>query len=173
MAVFNREINNCSKIDWSILINGSISLYHDEHILQLDIEWLKNNQYESIVLDFDLIKCNEVFHKNIKSLCRFPEYYGENMSALSDCLQYDLKIPDEGGIAFVFKKFNLFYESNQNIALDILERFGEASRKRMLTGDRLIVLLQSDDPLFVPDVIGSHKIPWNRHEFVEKKRLKQ
>lgn len=29
MASFDKKINNCARLDWQILINGSISLYYD------------------------------------------------------------------------------------------------------------------------------------------------
>lgn len=173
MAVFSREINNCSKKDWSILINGGISLYHDVDILQKDLYWLENNQYKHVILNFESIECIEIFHKKIKSACAFPEYYGENMSAFSDCLLHDLDIPYEGGISFVLKKFNSFYKKEQTMAHEILERLSEASRRRILTGERIVTLLHSDDPLFSPDQIGAFTIRWNIHEFAEAKRIKQ
>lgn len=173
MAAFSRYINNCSKVDWTILINGSMSLYCNENILLKDMDWLKNNQYKVIILDFSEISSVEEFHVKIKKACEFPDYYGENMSALSDCLLHDLEIPYEGGYALALKNFDLFYMKDKEMAHDILERLSEASRQRMLTGERLITLLQSSNPKFVPDTIGAYKISWNRHEFVEAHRIKK
>lgn len=39
----------------------------------------------------------------------FPDYYGRNVNALSDCLS-DLNVPDEGGLIIVFKRYDLFTE---------------------------------------------------------------
>ena len=172
MAAFNRQVNNCSKVDWAVLINGSISLYCNENILIKDLDWLKSNQYKIIILDFSEILSVKEFHARIKKMCEFPDYYGENMSALSDCLLHDLEIPYDGACAFVFKNFDSFYMKDKEMAHDILERLSEASRQRMLTGERLITLLQSDNPKFAPDTIGAYKISWNRHEFVEAYRIK-
>lgn len=171
MAAFNRQVNNCAKVDWAIMINGSISLYCNENILIKDFEWLKNNRYKDFILDFSKISSIEEFHTRIKTICEFPDYYGENMSALSDCLLHDLKIPYDGGCVFVFKDFDSFYMKDKEMAHDILERLSEASRQRMLTGERLITLLQSGNLKFVPDTIGAYKISWNRHEFVEACRI--
>ena len=172
MAAFNRQVNNCSKVDWAVLINGSISLYWNENILIKVLDWLKSNQYKIIILDFSEILSVIEFHARIKKMCEFPDYYGENMSALSDCLLHDLEIPYDGGCAFVFKNFDSFYMKDKEMAHDILERLSEASRQRMLTGERLITLLQSDNPKFAPDTIGAYKRSWNRHEFVEAYRIK-
>jgi len=149
-----------------------MSLYCDENILIKDLDWLKDNQYKAIILDFSEILSCEEFHARIKKACEFPDYYGKNMSALSDCLLHDLEIPYEGGCVFVLKNFDLFYMKDKEMAHDILERLSEASRQRMLTGERLITLLQSRNPKFVPDTIGAYKIPWNRHEFIEASRIK-
>lgn len=173
MAAFNRQVNNCSKVDWAVLINGSMSLYCDENILIKDLDWLKNNQYKVIILDFSEILSVEEFHVKIKKACEFPDYYGGNMFALGDCLLHDLEIPYEGGCALVLKNFDLFYEKNKEMAHGILERLSEASRQRMLTGERLITLLQSGNPKFVPDTVGAYKISWNRYEFVETHRIKK
>ena len=115
MAAFNRKVNNCSKVDWEVLINGSISLYCDENILKKDLDWLKNNQYKVIILDFSEILSIEEFHVRIKKICKFPDYYGENMPALSDCLVHDLEIPYDGGCAFVFKDFDSFYAKDKEM----------------------------------------------------------
>ncbi|MDO5417190.1 MAG: barstar family protein [Lachnospiraceae bacterium] len=172
MAAFNRQVNNCSKVDWEILINGSISLYCNENILIKDLEWLNKNQYKVIIMDFSEILSIEEFHVKIKKICEFPDYYGENMAALRDCLLHDLEIPYDGGCAFVFKNFDSFYMKDKKMAHDILEILNEASRQRMLTGERLITLLQSGNPKFAPDIIGAYKISWNRYEFVEAYRIK-
>lgn len=47
---------------------------------------------------------------------------------------------------------------DKEMAHEILERLSEASRQRMLTGERLIALLQSNNPKFAPDTIGAFKI---------------
>ena len=70
MAAFNRQVNNCSKVD-SVLINGSISLYCNENILIKDLDWLKNNQYKVIILDFSEILSVEEFHARIKKHVNF------------------------------------------------------------------------------------------------------
>lgn len=76
MANFDIKINNCSKLDWRILMDGSVSLYHNADILKKDIQWLKNAGYQVYELDFSVVKTREGFHKIIKRMLNFPEYYG-------------------------------------------------------------------------------------------------
>lgn len=107
---------------WRILVNGSISLYHDENILKEDMQWLKDAGYQLYLFDFRLIRTSEEFHKKVKEELRFPDYYGENISAFSDCLMFDLPIPEDGGVAIVLKGFDEFYRTDEDYAHEILER---------------------------------------------------
>lgn len=164
MANFDKKINNCARIDWRILMDGAISLYHNEDILKKDIQWLKSAGYQLHILDFHIIKTKEEFHKKVKDTFEFPDYYGENMSAFSDCLMSDLIIPENGGSAIVLKGFDEYYRIDGDYAHEILERLELSSRRRMLFGDRFLTLMQIDDKsMFIKD-IGQHPIVWNLHE---------
>ncbi len=57
-------------------MDGSVSLYHNADILKKDIQWLKNAGYQVYELDFSVVKTREGFHKIIKRMLNFPEYYG-------------------------------------------------------------------------------------------------
>lgn len=92
------------------------------------------------------------------------------MPALMVSLCHDLEIPYEGGCAIVLRKYNQFYAKNKVEAHEILERLSVSSEKRMLVGERRITLLQSDDSVFSPDVIGARKIRWNMQEFIDDMR---
>ena len=93
------------------------------------------------------------------------------MSALSDCLLYNLNVPDEGGLVIVLKKFHILYEANESLAHEILERLDEASRRHLLSGERLITFVQSDLPQLSIDLIGGYKVMWNRDEFIDSERV--
>lgn len=164
MASFDGKINNCAKLDWRILMNGSIALYHDEEILRKDMQRLENVGYQLHILDFHIIKTREKFHKKVKEELKFPDYYGENISAFSDCLMSDLIIPEDGGIAIVLKSFDDYYKTDEDYAHEILERLELNSRRQMLFGNRFLTLLQIDDTNVSIKEIGQHTIVWNLHE---------
>lgn len=46
----------------------------------------------TVIIDGGSIKSTNDFHKSIKRLLNFPEYYGENLDALWDCLT-DIEMP--------------------------------------------------------------------------------
>lgn len=171
MAAFERYKNNCARVDWEILINGAISLYHKRNILEKDLKWLNEKGYKIVNIDLKEIDTVGLFHKKIKKACNFPEYYGENMSALSDCLRHYLEIPFESGFALVMENFDLFYEKDRMSGQEILERLNRGARERILTGERLITLIQTSNLQFCPEAIGSFELCWNRHEFANERRL--
>ena len=155
------KINNCARLDWRILMNGSVSLYHDEGILKKDIQWLKNAGYQLYILDCHIIKTREEFHKKVKENLKFPDYYGENMSAFSDCLMSDLSVPEDGGVAIILKGFDEYYRIDEDYAHEILERLELNSRRWMLFGNRFLTLIQIDDKDILIKEIGQHPIVWN------------
>lgn len=164
MSVFNKTQNNSSKLDWRLLMNGSIALYHSDSILKQDMDRLKAYGYQLAVIDFSIIDTEEMFHELIKEKLVFPEYYGGNLAAFSDCLLYDLEIPETGGIAIVFTNFDKFYENNWDFAQELLERLDLNARRRMLYGERFVTLIQINDRKTVIEKVGSHNIVWNLKE---------
>ena len=164
MASFDKKINNCARLDWQILINGSISLYYDRAILEEDMQWLKSSGYQLYIFDFHMIKTREGFHKKAKEEFIFPDYYGENISAFSDCLMFDLPIPVDGGVAIVLKGFDEYCRIDGDYAHEILERLDENSRKQMLFGDRFLTLMQIDDKNMLIKEVGQHSIILNLSE---------
>lgn len=46
-----------------------------------------------VVLEGSKLTDRKVLHKILKKELRFPEYYGENLDALWDCLTTDIEMP--------------------------------------------------------------------------------
>ena len=164
MTNFDIKINNCSKLDWRILMDGSVSLYHNADILKKDIQWLKNAGYQVYELDFSVVKTREEFHKIIKRMLNFPEYYGENMPAFSDCLMNDVPISENEGVAISLKKFDEYYQRDEEYAHEILERLELNSRRWILFGNRFLTLVQINNKDIVIKEIGQHPLVWNLYE---------
>lgn len=171
MSIFDKRINNCAKLDWRILMNGSIALYHSKAILKHDMERLQAIGYQLNILDFSMIKTEEEFHRIVKEKLEFPDYYGENLDAFSDCLLSDLIIPEGGGVAIIFINFDEYYENSRDFAHELLECLDLNARRRILFGERFITLVQSNNREIVIKNVGSHAIMWNMKESVSKTEL--
>ncbi len=81
-----------------------------------------------IKLDFRNVKYFMEVHKILKSAFGFPEYYGENLSALWDCLDGD-DCPHNSkieiyGIGYLNDKFNGYGDKVKKIFEDLPKEYG-------------------------------------------------
>jgi RNAse (barnase) inhibitor barstar len=165
MAVFENDPNEWQRLDWQILQNGWTSLYWQQNILDRDIGWFKNENYR--IVDFDCAKWtnSERIHDDLKKRLDFPDYYGRNFNALNECLS-DLEI-NEPGLVVVFRHFQII---DKNIGHGLLDIFADNSRLHILFGERLLTLVQIDNPNYQIENIGGLAISWNSAEWLNASR---
>jgi RNAse (barnase) inhibitor barstar len=96
---------------------------------------------------------------------KLPDYYGSNLDALNECLR-DLEIK-ETGLVIVLGHFDLWDQAKGQVLIEIIDR---ASRFHLLLGERIILLIQVDDPNTTFDPIKSVAPIWNRREWFRKDR---
>jgi len=162
MATLNDIKDVFQRFDWFILQNGWISLYRRKSILENDIKWFENENYN--IVDFDCKSWTDIaeMHRQLKQKLNFPDYYGENFDALNDCLT-DIQIKESGQIV-VFNHLDRIDMKTIQILLDV---FADNSRRHMLFGERLIVLAQVDNPDFKVDPVGATTVRWNKQEWLD------
>ena len=97
-------------------------------------------------------------------MLNFPEYYGENMPAFSDCLMNDVPISESERVAIILKKFDEYYQRDEEYAHEILERLELNSRRWILFGNRFLTLVQINNKDIVIKGIGQHPLVWNLYE---------
>jgi RNAse (barnase) inhibitor barstar len=165
MAVFENNPDEWQRLDWQILQNGWTSLYWQQSILAKDLDWFKKENYN--IVDFDCTKWTDTIriHKDLKKQLAFPDYYGENLDALNDCLS-DLEIY-EPGLVIVFRHFQIV---DKDIAHSLLDIFARNSRLHNLFGKRFLTLVQVDNPNYQIDPVGSSSVLWNGAEWLDSKR---
>jgi RNAse (barnase) inhibitor barstar len=169
MVTFSHESKDYQRLDWTLLQNGAVTLYLRPEILNEDLEWLRVHQYR-----IDTFKCSawnseKEMHQALASGLDFPGYYGCNLNALNDCLS-DIEIPEESGRVLVFQRYDAFAAKVPDVAWAVLDIAEVNSRRFLLFGQRLLVLVQSDDPRISFEPVGGRSATWNLREWLNKSR---
>lgn len=165
MSGFKNNPVDLQRLDYRIFQNGWSSLYWRENILDSDIEWFKNERFRIIEFDCTSWTTETNIHKDIMNKLEFPEYYGGNLNALNDCLS-DFEFNDAGAL-IVFRHFQ-FVE--RDLAHSLLDIFANNSRRDILFGDKLLTLVQVDNPDYSIEPVGDCPILWNEAEWLDSNR---
>jgi RNAse (barnase) inhibitor barstar len=156
-------------LDRQILQRGAICLYFRPEVLEEDVKWFRENQY--LIHQFDCATWNseDDFHTDVDQKLGFPDYYGGNLNAFNDCLS-DIEVPDSSGTVLVFLRFDAFAKEFPQVAWNVLDIIETNSRRLLLTGQRLIALVQSDDPAISFEPVGACAVSWNSREWLNNNR---
>ncbi|NUQ28297.1 MAG: barstar family protein [Acidobacteriaceae bacterium] len=177
MAIFTTAEADNQQLDWTILRDGGVNLYWRQEILADDLKWLKSNGYRVVTFEAAEWESERRMHESLKVQLSFPEYYGNNLNALDECMLDDLVVPDSGGLAIVLNHYDRFSKPSNHVASDerstgevLLSVFAKAVRHHMLFGRRLLILVQSDDPQIEFGRLGGVAAWWNQREWLNKNR---
>ena len=161
MAIFIDDPDFLSgRLDWAVLQNGWSSLYCRLDILERDLTWFRNARFKIIEINCSDWDNPSTIHKCLKKELSFPDYYGNNLDAMNDCLS-DLEISGEGLIV-VLKRFDLV---DKEIGQKIVGIFANNSRRHILFGRKLILLIQVSSRNFSLLEVGGTPVFWNGSEF--------
>ena len=119
------------------------------------------------VVDMNAKKWNpKNVHKNLKEQLAFPDYYGENLNAFRDCFS-DMYNERYRGLVMIFRHFDAFAEHDKSYAEMLLDIIAKTSREWLLTGQKLICLIQSNDPDIWFKEVGGNSPAWNNQEWLD------
>ena len=156
--------------DTEILKDGAICKYFRNKILDRDLVWLSDNNYE--VVEISCRNWNRKnAHRNLKIALGSPNYYGENLDALADCLT-DMYNKRYKGLVLVFRSYDSFVEEDENFAEAILDIIAKESRVWLLTDRKLIGLVQSNNQDLDFSELGGIRPNWNSSEWFNENRKK-
>jgi barstar (barnase inhibitor) len=175
MAAFDRVDELSHPLDYRLAVDGFVTMFWSPAVLAKAVTWLKDHGYRIARAQASSWHTDTTMHRDLAALLDFPEYYGGNLHALSDCLysvsQGDFGLSDtDTGLVLVLDGFDQFFERNKDLGWALLDIYAGCARRAALTGTRMLCLIQSGQAhLDVPDV-GAQPITWNDAEFFEKKR---
>lgn len=140
MAAFSKEESLQHPLDFRLLQNAPVAIYHSAAVLETDLKTLSGLGYR--VDRIDLATCNsgQRFYDAMSAALEFPSYFGRNRNAFIDVMG-DLDIPDRGGRVIVFMNGHRFPQSELS---DLVEDLANTARTHLLFGKRLISIIQTD-----------------------------
>jgi Barstar (barnase inhibitor) len=98
MAAFADDEANRSRVDFRILRDRGLRLYHSASILEEDLLGLQGEGYTILGFDCRAWRSEADFHEDVADVLKFPDYYGRNLDAFNDCMG-DVVVPEQGGLA--------------------------------------------------------------------------
>jgi Barstar (barnase inhibitor) len=157
------------RLDWKLMERGAIALYHKSSVLSGDLGWFRQQQYMVHELNASAWQTPADFHIEAQRVLSFPAHYSKNLAGWVDCLP-DLEVPDQSGTVLVFRRYDVFAKVQPQLAQTILDSIESTSRRFLLTGHRLLALVQSDDPRIRFERVGAMPVTWNPREWLESDR---
>lgn len=165
---WNSSYDETESIDWLVVRNGPIVKYFSKKNLEEDVKELGKIGYR--IIEFSTTNwTRENVHEKIREDFGFPDYYGENISAFKDCLD-DKFNKKYKGLVVVLSNFDSFYSKNKDFSESLMNAIFNVSWSWLLAEQKLILLIQSDDPNLVIDKVGGFEPDWNGEEWLNEKR---
>lgn len=150
-------------------------MFYSLPVLQDTTGWLNDHGYHVTTLDASAWRLPADMHRALAAALGFPDYYGNNLEALNDCLgdvaagEYGAP-SDATGLVLVLMGFDTFAASHRSSAQALLDIFAGQARNAALFGHRMFCLVQSGDPKLTFEPVGAMSVEWNDAEWLDAKR---
>ena len=177
MPFFNNGPDDWQRLDWQILRDGGILLYWRHEYLIEDSQWFAKHDYDVFEFGCEIWESRDSMFSDFARVLRLPDYFGRNFDALDECIA-DLPLTENRGAVMVLTKFDAYaagagsapmqrVKNEAELVLDIIAR---ASRFHLLNGNRLVALVQTNDPKLRIGALGGASPQWNRREWLNSNR---
>lgn len=146
MAAFTQSEIDARWYVWQMFRDGAIALVNCESLLTEIVDDLTDADYVVHVCDAasgDKV----VFEKAIRSALGFPDGQPNetNLDALNGYVG-DLEFPDRTGVVVVVKHIQQLHAVEANYVNHIIDIFAQESWYHLCFGNRLLLVLHTDDP---------------------------
>jgi hypothetical protein len=175
MSAFDRAAEDRHDLDFRLMVNSSVVLFWRPVLLERNLDWLARHGYDVNRVDASGWRAEHDLHHDLAAALEFPDYYGENLDALNDCLRsiagYDYRSsPEATGFVLALTGYDAFAEHCPDAAHAVLDIFAVQSRFAGLIGHRMLCLIQSDDPDIDFEPVGRTPVMWNNDEWLDSNR---
>lgn len=175
MASWDRDAELSDEVDYQLVHNTFVTLFWQRSVLDDTARWLADHEYDVVLLDAGAWEAAQDMFSAVATALDFPPHFGRNLDALNDCMR-DVAAGDYGwragatGLVLVLTNFERFAAVDRRTAQILLDIFADQARAAMLIGNRLICLVQSNDPRITFEPVGAMPVLWNDAERMDAKR---
>lgn len=175
MAAFDLDELSPDNLAYRLMVNSTVHLYWRRELLEQATSWFAEHGYQLVRLKADEWRDESDMHSAFVAALDFPAYYGHNLNALNDCLRDVAAFrygatPGAVGLLFVFVGYDQFARRCPGAAQAVLDIIASRARVAMLTGHRILALVQTDDPDLRFDPVGAASVVWNDAEWLNASR---
>jgi RNAse (barnase) inhibitor barstar len=162
-------------LDFRLVQASFVTMFWDVAVLRETTVWLADHGYDVVSVDSSEWRDEHDMHRGVAAALDFPDYYGQNLNALNDCM-HDVASGDYGirpgatGLALVFLGFEGFASAQASVAMALLEIFARQARNAALIGHRRMCLVQTNDARLSLGPVGATPVLWNDAEWLNARR---
>ena len=175
MASWHADAQTTHPVDYRLVQNTFVTMFCRPSVLAETLDWLRSHSYEVAEFDAGAWTSADAMFDDLAGRLQFPGYFGRNLDALNDCMR-DVASHEYGwaadatGLVIVLKAFDAFAAADRRTAQIMLNIFADQARSAILFGNRIICLVQTNDPQLSFGPVGAQPVLWNDAEFVHSAR---
>ncbi len=171
MASFSDEEIENNWVIWGLFQNGGVVLFRDQARLASTTEQLQSAGYR--VHSFDCASCidDESVLRGIVDDLEIERYAQINLDGFNDFIS-EIEFDQDTGVILVLSGFHVLQERSPEFAAQLLNILAHNHRSHLLRGDRLLTIVQSEDPRIEEKIgiIGGYYPIWNPKEWLNVDR---
>lgn len=175
MASWDADAETSHAVDFRLVHNTFVTMFWQPSVLDETVIWLLQHGYDVATFDAATWTTPGDMFGDVAQRLDFPDYFGRNLDALNDCMRdvascdYGWR-PDATGLVIVLRAFDAFATVDRRTAQIMLEIFADQARSAILIGNRILCLVQSNDPRLSFEPVGAVPVTWNDAEWLNSKR---
>lgn len=134
------------------------------------MRWLADRGYDIAMFETAQWGTKGKLHQDFAAALSFPDYYGNNLDALPDCLRDVAEraygwTDDATALVLVFENFGPCLREDPGTAPAVIEIIEDTGRLAALFGNRVLCLVQLDDTKLDLGMVGGHRVLVNPAEW--------
>ena len=166
-----RTAGDFDRADWELLRHGAITLFWRDGRFEASKADLKRLGYRLIE-----ITCvtPEQFRRAVSEALNWEAQFGDrpwdgNLNALNDGFA-GFPFGEDADVAICLRDFHIIAGQEPEFAHGVLDIIEDWSRNHLLTGHRLLALVQTNDVNFRCEGLGGRAASWNAAEWLNAAR---